>query len=96
MGEALANFAIALFTITAVFAFMVGIPLVLSYYCGLDSAIAEYTLEETKQRWHRLVYETPSWAWRQDPYLEGMTQHEHDWLYAQQKEPTEPYRALKG
>lgn len=45
-------------------------------------------LEQLQQWWERIQYDTPPWAWRQDPYLDGITKEEFDYLRDLDEPPT--------
>lgn len=40
----------------------------------------ELSREIAEKWWSRIKYETPPWAWRSDPYLEGITEEQFNLL----------------
>jgi len=39
--------------------------------------------------WWERIQEIAPWAWRTDPYLEGMTEEQFNWLRSLDEPPTE-------
>jgi hypothetical protein len=49
----------------------------------------ERTLELLNKWWARIQYHTPPWAWKDDPYLAGITEAEFRWLRDLDEPPAE-------
>ena len=56
----------------------------------------ERTLEMVRKWWERIQYETPPFAWRDDPRLEGITEAEFNWLRSLDEAPTYLYQELNS
>ena len=46
-------------------------------------------VEKLQAWWNRIQFDTPPWAWRSDPYLDGIDEETYIWLRNLEEPPTE-------